>query len=263
MKSSEAVWRTLLALRAESPLVHNIVNFVAMDLAANVLLAVGASPVMAHAREEAADMAAIAAALTINIGTLEPAWVEAMHLAVDKARQLEKPWVLDPVGAGATPYRNEVLKALVKKKPDVVRGNGSEILALMGKSAARGVDSANASVEALDAARDLAKKTGGVVAVTGAIDYVTDGKQLAAVDNGHPLMGRVTATGCALTCLVGACVAVTAEPFAGTLHALAIYGVAGELAARQADGPGSFRVHFLDALARLDRASLGERLRIE
>src|SRR5690606_1164643 len=98
---------------------------------------------------------------------------------------------------------------------DVVRGNGSEILALMGKSAARGVDSANASVEALDAARDLARKTGGVVAVTGAVDYVTDGKQLAAVDNGHPLMGRVTATGCALTCLVGACVAVAAEPFAG------------------------------------------------
>ncbi len=263
MKSSDAVWRTLLALRAESPLVHNIINFVAMDLAANVLLAVGASPVMAHAREEVADMVTIAGALTINIGTLDPAWVEAMHLAIDQARKLDKPWILDPVGAGATPYRNSVLKTLVKKRPTVVRGNGSEILALMGKSAARGVDSANASVEALDAARDLAKKTGGVVAVTGAIDYVTDGQQLAAVDNGHALMGRVTATGCALTALVGACVAVTGEAFEGTLHALAIYGVAGELAARDADGPGSFRVGFLDRLASLDRASLAERLRLQ
>lgn len=263
MKTSDAVWRTLLALRAESPLVHNIINFVAMDLAANVLLAVGAAPVMAHAREEAADMAALAAVLTVNIGTLEPAWVEAMHLAVDKARELEKPWVLDPVGAGATPYRNEVLKALVKKKPAVIRGNGSEILALLGKSAARGVDSANASVEALDAARDLARKTGGIVAVTGAVDYVTDGRALAAVDNGHPLMGRVTATGCALSALVGACVAVAEDDFAGTLHALAIYGVAGELAAREADGPGSFRVCFLDTLSRLDKATLAERLRIE
>lgn len=263
MKSGDAVWRTVLALRAESPLVHNIANFVAMDLAANVLLAVGASPVMAHAREEVADMVAIAGALTINIGTLDPDWVEAMHLAIDRARKLEKPWILDPVGAGATPYRNEVLKALVKKKPSVVRGNGSEILALMGKSAARGVDSANASVEALDAARDLAKKTGGVVAVTGAVDYVTDGTQLAAVDNGHAMMGRVTATGCALTALVGACVAVTGEAFEGTLHALAIYGVAGELAARDADGPGSFRVRFLDRLAGLDKASLLGRLRLQ
>lgn len=260
--TGEALWRSLQALRAQAPLVHNITNFVAMDLAANVLLAVGAAPVMAHAREEVADMVAIAGALTVNIGTLEPAWVEAMEIAVAKARALEKPWVLDPVGAGATPYRNEVLKKLVALKPDVIRGNGSEILALRGKAAARGVDSANASVEALDAARDLAKRTGGVVAVTGAVDYVTDGKRLAAVANGHPLMGRVTATGCALSALVGAFCALE-EPFAATLHALAIYGIAGEIAAQKADGPGSFRMHFLDCLAKLDKLALTERLRSE
>ena len=257
-----AVWRSLQALRAEAPLVHNITNFVAMDLAANVLLAVGASPVMAHAREEVADMVAIAGALTVNVGTLEPAWVEAMEIAAAQARALGKPWVLDPVGAGATPYRNEVLKTLVALKPTVIRGNGSEILALRGKAAARGVDSANASVEALDAARDLAKRTGGVVAVTGAVDYVTDGRRLAAVANGHPLMGRVTATGCALTALVGALCALT-DPFSASLHALAIYGVAGEIAAQEADGPGSFRVHFLDRLAKLDKVDLDERLRSE
>lgn len=259
----DATWRTRLALNAEAPLVHNITNLVAMDLAANVLLAVGASPVMAHARDEVADMVGLAGALTINIGTLDPDWVEAMHLAVDRARELDKPWILDPVGAGATPYRNRVLKELLAKQPTVIRGNGSEILALKGKAAARGVDSANASVEALDAARSLARKTGGIVAVTGAVDYVTDGQRLAAVANGHPLMGRVTATGCALTALVGAAVAVTGEPFDGTLHALAIYGVAGELAALQADGPGTFRAHFLDALHKFDRASLAERLRVE
>ena len=257
----EAVWRTLIAIRAESPLVHNVINFVAMDLAANVLLAVGASPVMAHAREEVAEMTAIAGALTINIGTLEPSWVEAMHLAIDRARQLKRPWVLDPVGAGATSYRDGVLKALVKKRPTVVRGNGSEILALQGKSAARGVDSANQSVEALDAARDLAKRTGGVVAVTGAVDYVTDGSRLAAVANGHVLMSRVTATGCALSALVGAALAVEEDAFVGTLHALAIFGVAGEIAAQQADGPGSFRVRLLDSLSSLDKHGLAERLR--
>ncbi len=261
--NGEAVWGSVLALRNEAPLVHNIINFVAMDLAANVLLAVGASPIMAHAREEVADMVAIAGALTINIGTLEPSWVEAMELASDKARALDRPWVLDPVGAGATPYRNAVLKRLVARKPTVIRGNGSEILALRGKAAARGVESANASVEALDAARDVARQTGGVVAVTGAVDYVTDGKRLAAVANGHPLMGRVTATGCALSALVGALLAVSDDPFTGALHALAIYGVAGEIAAQKADGPGSFRMHFLDCLAKLDRVSLADRLRSE
>lgn len=263
MKASEDVWRSVLALRAEAPLVHCITNFVSMDLAANVLLAVGAAPVMAHAKEEVAEMTGLARALTVNIGTLEPAWVEAMHLAVERARQDGKPWVLDPVGAGATRYRDCALALLLKKRPAVIRGNGSEILALLGKSAARGVDSANASVEALDAARTLAKRTGGVVAVTGAVDYVTDGERLAAVDNGHPLMARVTATGCGLSALTAACAAVAGDPFEGALHALAIYGVAGELAAQQADGPGSFRMHFLDRLATLDRASLTERLRIE
>lgn len=260
--AGDAVWQTVEALRSGSPLVHNIINFVAMDLAANVLLAVGASPVMAHAQEEVAEMVAIAGALTINIGTLEPEWVVAMELAANRAAALRKPWVLDPVGAGATRYRDATLRLLVGKLPTVIRGNASEILALRGQSAARGVDSANPSTDALDVARTLAKQLGAIVAVTGAVDYVTDGTRLAALANGHPLMGRVTATGCGLTALVGATLALGLPPFDATVHALAIYGIAGELAAEGAEGPGSFRVRFLDRLATLDRQAIG-RLRLE
>ncbi|HKY93713.1 MAG TPA: hydroxyethylthiazole kinase [Kiloniellales bacterium] len=260
--AQEALWSTVEALRGRSPLVHNIINFVAMDLAANVLLAVGASPVMAHAQEEVADMVAIAGALTINIGTLEPEWVVAMETAANRAVALHKPWVLDPVGAGATPYRDATLRILVGKLPTVIRGNASEILALRGQSAARGVDSANASTDALGVARSLAKELGAVVAVTGVTDYVTDGTRLAAIGNGHPLMTRVTAMGCGLTALVGATLALGLPPFDATVHALAIYGIAGELAAEGAEGPGSFRVRFLDRLAMLDRKAVG-RLKLE
>jgi hydroxyethylthiazole kinase len=258
----EAVWQTVEALRSRSPLVHNITNFVAMDLAANVLLAVGASPVMAHAQEEVADMVAIAGALTINIGTLEPEWVVAMELAAERAVALRKPWVLDPVGAGATRYRDATLRTLIGKLPTVIRGNASEILALRGQSAARGVDSANQSTDALGVARSLAKELGAVVAVTGATDYVTDGTRLAAIGNGHVLMTRVTATGCGLTALCGATLALGLSPFDATLHALAIYGIAGELAAEGAEGPGTFRARFLDKLATLDRKAM-DRLRLE
>jgi len=261
-EAQEALWSTVEGLRSRSPLVHNITNFVAMDLAANVLLAVGASPVMAHAQEEVADMVAIAGALAINIGTLEPEWVVAMELAADKAVSLRKPWVLDPVGAGATRYRDATLRTLVGKLPTVIRGNASEILALRGQSAARGVDSANASTDALGVARSLAKELGSVVAVTGAVDYVTDGKRLAAIGNGHPLMGRVTATGCGLTALVGATLGLGLSPFDATVHAIALYGIAGELAAEGAEGPGSFRVRFLDKLATLDRKAIS-RLKLE
>jgi hydroxyethylthiazole kinase len=262
VEGQAALWSTVEALRTRSPLVHNITNFVAMDLAANVLLAVGASPVMAHAQEEVADMVAIAGALTVNIGTLEPEWVVAMEAAAGRAAALHKPWVLDPVGAGATRYRDATLRTLIGKLPTVIRGNASEILALRGQSAARGVDSANASTDALGVARSLAKELGAVVAVTGAIDYVTDGQRLAALGNGHLLMTRVTAMGCGLTALVGATLALGLPPFDATVHALAIYGIAGELAADGAAGPGSFRVRFLDRLATLDRKAIG-RLKLE
>jgi hydroxyethylthiazole kinase len=257
---------TLAALRERAPLVHNITNLVAMDMTANLLLAAGASPVMAHAREELNEIVTAADAVTINIGTLSLSWVETMVEAAQEATESGTPWVLDPVGAGATAYRTESAARLAALSPTVIRGNGSEILALAEASAGmgtRGVDSAIESVEALDAAFSLARRTGGCVAVTGSVDYVTDGVGMTAVANGVPLMGRITAMGCSLSALVGACLAVTAPAQRATSHALAVLGVAGEMAAQKAEGPGSLRWRLLDALYGMEPADLNAMASIE
>ncbi|SME88250.1 hydroxyethylthiazole kinase [Tistlia consotensis] len=253
---------TLAAIRHQGPLVHNITNFVAMDLAANALLAAGASPLMAHAREEVAEVVALAAALTVNMGTFSPAWIEAAELAAGTARTLGKPWVLDPVGVGATAFRRDNGRRLVALAPTVVRGNASEIRALAGlaDSGGKGVDAADTVESAAEAADELARRLGCVVAVTGAIDRVTDGRRIATVANGHAMMTRVTALGCSLTALTGACLAVEADPFVAAVHALALVGVAGEQAVEAAAGPGSLRVGYLDRLyglapEELDRAA--------
>ena len=194
------VWSTLRRLRQITPLVHNITNYVSMDVSANALLAVGAAPAMVHALEEVEDFVSISSALVVNIGTLSPAWVAAMERAADRAVALGKPWVLDPVGAGATRYRTDTARELAGRRPTVIRGNASEILAVAGGvEGTRGVDSAHGSDDALATARALAARLGCVVAVTGAVDYVTDGAQVLAVRHGHPMMTKVTALGCALS----------------------------------------------------------------
>ena len=257
---------TLAALRARAPLVHSITNLVAMDLSANVLLAAGAAPVMAHAREELAELLAAADALSVNIGTLSLSWVETMIQAAQGAGEAGLPWVLDPVGAGATGYRTESAARLAALQPTVIRGNGAEVMALAEATdgqTTRGVDSTVESVEALDAAFTLAQRVGTIVAVTGSVDYVTDGTRMVAVANGVPLMGRVTAMGCALSGLVGACLPVADDGVEATAHALAILGVAGEIAAREAAGPGSLRWRLLDALYGLEPAVLDDLARID
>lgn len=259
---SDEIWNTWAAIREKAPLVHSVTNLVSMDIMANLLLAIGASPVMAHATEEVADFAKMAGAVNINMGTLDGAWVESMQAAAVAARRAGTPWLFDPVGVGATPYRTGVAASLIAIKPAIVRANASEVLALNGGTGGKGVDSSHGSDQALEAAKDLARRKETVVAVTGASDYVTDGSRVARIDNGHPLMGRVTATGCALTAAIGAALAVTGEPFRAACHTLVCYGVAGELAAEQAAGPGSFRVAFLDALANLDRATLAARAKL-
>lgn len=254
----------LSAMRAAQPLIHNITNYVAMNIMANVLLAIGASPAMVHAPEEAAEFACIAAALTVNIGTLSKSWVEGMILAAEAAGKAGKPWVLDPVAAGATRYRVETARALIALRPTVIRGNASEILALHGLSGTgRGVDSTDTVAFAQDAARNLALDTGAIVAVTGAVDFVTDGTRGVHIANGHILMPRVTALGCSLTGVVGAFLAVDSDTFGATVAALTCFGVAGELAERGAAGPGSFAVRFLDVLAALRPDQLEDMARIE
>ena len=253
-------WRTLQAIRQQAPLVQNITNFVAMDLAANAVLAVGASPAMVQAAEEVEEFVAKAGALTVNIGTLSADRAEAMQIAAAAAVKNGKPWVFDPVGVGATRFRRDLAARLCALRPTVIRGNGSEIMTLSQAAVARtsGVDSAHASDEAVEAARALAANTGAVVAVTGAIDYVTDGRDVIAVGGGDPMMTKVTALGCALTCLIGACCAVNASPLAATVDGLAIMGVAGQMAATEAVGPGSLRVRLIDTLYNLDERQLGD-----
>ena len=240
---------SLHRMRAVEPLVHNITNFVAMNVMANVLLAVGASPAMVHAREEVGDFVHLAQALTVNIGTADPVWGEAMIEAAGAMNGLlGRPWVFDPVGVAATPFRQDLCRRLIALGPTVIRGNASEILALAGlSSSARGVDGGDSVEAATGAARDLARQTGGVVAVSGAVDYVTDGAQGWSVANGDPLMARVTAMGCSLNGVIAAFCA-DQPPLDATVAALACYGLAGEEAARSAQGPGSFQPAFLDAL---------------
>jgi hydroxyethylthiazole kinase len=257
------------AVRTHAPLVHNITNFVVMGFNANVLLAVGASPVMAHAIEEVEDMVGIAGALVVNMGTLEPAWVDSMQRARRAAAKRGIPVVFDPVGAGATPYRNRVAAELVASPaPTIIRGNASEILSVAGLAGAtRGVDSNAPSDAALGPARALAVRTGGVVCVSGPVDFVVDARgRTVSLANGDALMTRVTGVGCSATALIGAFAAVQPEPLRACAAAMALMGVAGELAAERTRarhaGPGTFAVELLDALATLDAETFEARLRM-
>ena len=263
--SPHNIWTRLVAVREQAPLIHNITNFVVMNNTANALLAVGASPAMIHATDEVEDFVTVSQALVVNIGTLYSEQVAACKLAAVRAKIVGVPWVLDPVGVGATPYRRAVAAALVRLGPNVIRGNGSEILTLAQHTPSgtgRGVDSLDASDAALAAAQWLAAESHTVVAITGAVDYVTDGVRVAEIHNGHPLMARVTGLGCSATAVIGAFLAVEPEAFAATVAALAVFGVAGEVAAGWAAGPGSLQVALLDALYTLDEATLQAKLRV-
>lgn len=247
----------LAALRARTPLVHCITNYVAMSIAANTLLAAGASPAMVHAEAEAPGFAGAADALTVNIGTLSPPWAAAMTASAQAANAAGKPWILDPVAHFASPWRGTVTRDLLALKPTILRGNASEIRALgPDATAARGPDATDPVAAAESTARHLAAQTGGVVVVTGETDFVTDAAGHSAhISGGSSLMTRVTAIGCALTALTGAFAAV-APPADAAIAALTLFAEAGERAAVRAEGPGSFAWRFLDALAALQPGDL-------
>jgi len=251
-------------IREKAPLVHNITNYVVMNNTANALLAIGASPVMAHAVEEVNDMITIASVLVINMGTLSEKWVEAMLLAGKAAHKKGIPVVFDPVGAGATPYRNQVAASIVNIcKPSVIRGNASEIMSLAKENTStKGVDSTASSNEALDAAKRLAQQTGAIIVISGEEDFITDGQTVCSVKNGSALMPKVTGMGCTATAIVGAFAAVNSNYLKAATHAMAVMGVAGEIAAKKADGPGTMQLHFLDALYNLTCETLSEQAKI-
>ena len=249
-KSAEKAAQILTEVRDKKPLIHNITNFVVMNYTANVLLALGASPVMAHAQEEVEEMVSMAGALVLNIGTLTPEWVESMIKAGKKANELNIPVILDPVGSGATKLRTESSMRIINEVSiKVIRGNASEILSLNNeKSGTRGVDSIHRVDDAYEMAVKMAENLGITLAVTGEIDMITDGERVLKVSNGHKLMGRVTGTGCAATAIIGAFMAVENDPVTASASALACFGLAGEKGAKGVSGPGSFMISLLDAL---------------
>ena len=254
---------SLRLLRERKPLVHQITNYVVMNETANATLALGALPVMAHAREEVEEMVRIAGALVLNIGTLSPPWVEAMLLAGRAANDAGVPVVLDPVGAGATSYRTETARRILDEVDvSVLRGNAGEVATLVGVDAeVRGVESISTGTDAGELAREAARRLGVVASVTGPVDHVSDGERVTQIANGDPLLGQVTGTGCMSTALTG-CFLAVAEPFDAAVAALVAFGAAGEDAAREAKGPGSFHVALYDALAALDPATLDGRARV-
>ncbi|GAB4026902.1 hydroxyethylthiazole kinase [Spirosoma koreense] len=262
--SASSVWTSLTQIRAQAPLIHNITNFVVMNNTANALLAVGASPAMVHAPQEVEEFVSIANALVVNIGTLDATFVAGMQLAMRRAKELGKPIVFDPVGVGATQYRNQVSEELLTlASPDIIRGNASEIMALAGLNAqTKGVDSLYSSYSAIGAARRLSTVWNCTVVISGASDYIVRGNQLATIKNGHPLMTAVTGMGCTATALTGAFAAVDTDYFQAATHAMAVMGIAGELAVQTKPAPGSLQVNFLDALYGLTEEAIAARLNL-
>lgn len=273
-KIAQTVYDDLKKVRKQKPLVHNITNYVVMNSTANALLALGASPVMAHAKEEVSDMVKIASALAVNIGTLSRHWIDAMSLAMKAARDKGIPIVFDPVGAGATPYRNEACKRLLKEiAPSILRGNPSEIIAVakvlgledkleQDNVTTKGVDSTVQGLSAISAGHSLSEYLGCVVSISGETDYIVQQEKVCKVENGNSMMPLVTGLGCTATALTAAFAAINASPLEAALNAMVIMGIAGEKAAEDSLGPGTMQLEFIDALYAIDYEQIASRIRV-
>ncbi|TEW53740.1 hydroxyethylthiazole kinase [Psychromonas sp. RZ22] len=251
----------LKTLRAQKPLVVNITNYVVMNNTANALLAIGASPIMAHSRQEMAEMMSFSGALVINIGTLDEQWIPRMMFAVEQANLNNKVVVLDPVGCGASTLRTETARQVAKlAKHLIVRANASEIIALAGEQAqSKGVDSLDSSQAAVGAARYLVTTYQCNIVISGEVDYIITENDEIQLHNGHVMMPNITGMGCSLSALTGAFAAIGEDT---GLAATAILGVAGEIAAELSAGPGSLQMNLLDVLYQLDTTTLMSRLKL-
>lgn len=248
--SKEILSAAITAVRQKKPLVHNITNYVVMNNSANALLAIGASPIMAHWNDEMQEIAEITEALVINIGTLDSKWIESMKIAGIATSKKYKPIILDPVGAGATNKRTQTAWELINLcHPTIIRGNASEIMALMNADVkSKGVDSSAKSSDAINAAKNLAIETNSVVVISGPTDYITDGKKVMTVEGGDEIMTYVTGMGCTSTAIIGAFAAAINDPMVAATAAMAVMSLAGERAAVKATGNGSMQIYFLDEL---------------
>ena len=258
------IWQDLQKIRSDAPLIHNITNYVVMNTTANALLAAGASPVMAHAIEEVEDITALCSALVINIGTLSTPWIAAMLKSGQQARRRNLPVVLDPVGCGATRFRTDTAQTLIREiQPTVIRGNASEIRALVQSgSATKGVDSLHTPDEVCSDAIALSCAAKCVVSVSGPVDLIVEGDTVLRVANGHPMMTRVTGMGCTASAITGAFLAVNPSKLDAARNAMALVGIAGELATQRSAGPGSFQAAFLDVLYGISEAEIARHVKI-
>ena len=259
---ADALGAALQRLRAHAPLVQSITNIVAAQWTANVLLAAGAVPAMVDNPHEAGEFARVADGVLINLGTPYDDTTDAMQAAVRAASEAGRPWVLDPVAAGGLTWRTDTALRLLGHGPAIVRGNASEILALAGGQGGRGVEATDTAEGATGVAQELARKHDCVVAVSGSVDHLGDGERLVRLANGHPWLTQVTGVGCALGALMAGFAGVLDDRLLAAAGATALLTVAGELAAEQARGPGTFAVALLDELARLAPEELAERVRL-
>ena len=255
------VGKLLNGVRNKKPLVHNITNYVTVNDCANILLAIGASPIMADDIKEATDITKISSALVINIGTLNERTIESMIESGKKANELNIPVVFDPVGAGASDFRNATTKRIVEEvKISVLRGNMSEIKYISGlESATKGVDASESDIhigneKGINIAKNLAEKLKCTVAITGVTDIISDGKRVAVLENGTKMLANVTGTGCMTTALVGAFCGAGSDYFIGAISGIISMGIAGEIAFEKAGqlGTGSFHIAIMDAISNLN-----------
>lgn len=258
------IFEIIEKIRQERPLIHNITNMVAMNDSANIILAISGLPVMAHAQAEVREMVRVAGALVLNIGTLTSEQIDSMIAAGEEANNLKKPVVLDPVGAGATHLRTEsALRLQERIKIDIVRGNHAEVSILAGlKGNIKGVESVGSGENTVEVARTLARKHNQVVIITGKQDIVTDGKTVIEINNGSPMLGTITATGCMVTSLIATFAAVCDDYIMASTGALVCFGLAGERAAVKAQGPGSFKVNLFDEVYNLNEEIICEGLKV-
>ena len=249
------------AVRETNPLVQCLTNIVVAQWTANNLLSLGAAPAMVDNAHEAALFATFASGVLINTGTPYDETATAMALAAESAQASGTPWVLDPVAAGGLPWRTQIAQNLLNRhSPQIVRGNGSEILGLAGGAGGKGVDSTDPAEAALAAARGIATTHGTVVAISGEVDHITDGERLVRISNGHPLMTQVTGVGCALGAIMAAFAGVEKDYFVAAAAATATLTVAGDIAAEGNPAPGTFAVRLVDALHTLTPAELADRV---
>ncbi len=252
-------------VRKQKPLVHHLTNWVTIYDCANIVKIFGASPVMAHAPEEVADMTSLAGALVLNIGTLTSDFIEAMKLAVKSANQRNIPVILDVCGAGATGFRDKkVAELLDAGRIDVIKGNSSEIARVAGIDVStKGVDSTDVDADLTEIAQELAKKRNCVVVITGQTDIVADKQKVLKIKNGHEIMSHVVGTGCMAASVIGTFAAVSDELAEGISAGLCCYGIAAECAAETSGGPGSFKENLFDCIFSLDTQTVDKKQRVE